>query len=506
MRESRREAAGIGFIALVAVVAVTQSWRQWLDPIVDAGRDLYIPEQLAEGARLYHDYRYNYPPAAPELLAAIVRVFGSSLRVYEVVGALLGIVTAAALYALTRRVAGAAPAVVVTALFVAVNLAGRPGFNFFFPYAHAMTIGIAALMLFLYGVVARQPAMTIVFGTLACWTKIELALAVVCVIVISRFAWRGFLAVNAILLALALGCFGSALVENVLPSALLSGTAAQHFYRGLAVAQSFVSLLAGIVVLTGVAIVVRWCKWPMKWVAFAAFVIGLGMLPDMLLRPWTIGHVALAPLAFGPRWRGGPLPILWTASAVTTLRIALNLSATLGGFAYLVPTYALIAFVLCEMIGARMVWSALIAGVAIRGLIEAVPPSAAAVTTSRGEFRDTRGPVIDAFLRDMTQRPAGDMVVFPEGVSLNYFARRHEPLREYLFTPPEAREGDVIAGMERTRPRYVVMVARDVSEFGLRGFGVDYDRALAGYLAQRYVTVRTWKEGAFWLKLTEARQ
>lgn len=502
MRDSRREVAGVGFIALVAAVAVAQSWRQWLDPIVDAGRDLYIPEQLAHGARLYREYRYNYPPAAPELLAVIVRLFGSSLVVYEIIGALLGLVTATALYALTRRVAGVGAAVAVTSLFAAVNVAGRPGFNFFFPYAHAMTIGIAALMLFLYGVVARRPAVVIAFGTLACWTKLEFALAVVCVVIVSRFAWRGLLLANAIVLPLALWRYGRALAENVLPPALLGGASATHFYRGLAVAQSLTPLIAGTVVLAGIATIVRWSKWPFAWLAF---LVGLAMIPDMLLRPWTIAHVVLAPLAFFPRWRSGPLPVLWTASAVTTLRIALNLSPTMGGFAYLVPTYALMAFVLCEMIGARVVWSALIAGVAVRGLVEARVPRAPALQTARGEFRDARARTIGAFLGDIHARPAGDLVVFPEGVSLNWLARRHEPLREYLFTPPEAREADVLGELQRTRPRYVVIVTREVWEFGSRGFGIDYDVALARFLETRYHDARTWRDGRFSLTLREVR-
>ena len=37
-----------GIVLLVAIVALAQSWQRWLDPIIDTGRDLYIPEQLPE--------------------------------------------------------------------------------------------------------------------------------------------------------------------------------------------------------------------------------------------------------------------------------------------------------------------------------------------------------------------------------------------------------------------------------------------------------------------------
>jgi hypothetical protein len=143
--------------------------------------------------------------------------------------------------------------------------------------------------------------------------------------------------------------------------------------------------------------------------------------------------------------------------------------------------------------------------VAVRGLVEARVPPAPALQTARGEFRDTRARAIGAFLQDIQARPAGDLVVFPEGVSLNWLARRHEPLREYLFTPPEAREADVLAELQRTRPRYVVIVTREVWEFGSRGFGIDYDVALSRFLETRYQDIRTWRDGRFTLTLREVR-
>ena len=84
-----------GFIAvllIVAAVAFIQSYQRWLDPIIDTGRDLYIPEQLLNGARLYGDIRYQYPPLAPYVLAVLTSVVGHSLAAYTVIGLLQSIV------------------------------------------------------------------------------------------------------------------------------------------------------------------------------------------------------------------------------------------------------------------------------------------------------------------------------------------------------------------------------------------------------------------------------
>jgi len=71
LRRGPREGLLVVVLAVVAVVALAQSWNGWLDPIIDTGRDLYVSEQLAHGAKLYRDLRYQYPPLAPYLLAAV---------------------------------------------------------------------------------------------------------------------------------------------------------------------------------------------------------------------------------------------------------------------------------------------------------------------------------------------------------------------------------------------------------------------------------------------------
>src|SRR5215470_17656168 len=58
------ELALVLLLFVVAAVAFTQSYQRWLDPIIDTGRDLYIPGQIDQGARLYRDIRYQYPPLA----------------------------------------------------------------------------------------------------------------------------------------------------------------------------------------------------------------------------------------------------------------------------------------------------------------------------------------------------------------------------------------------------------------------------------------------------------
>src|SRR6185436_19193189 len=96
----RGRGTGAVLVVAVAIVALLQSWQRWLEPIIDTGRDLYIPEQLARGAKLYRDLRYQYPPLAPYLLALMP---DRSLAAYTILGILQSAVVAACLWLSLRR-------------------------------------------------------------------------------------------------------------------------------------------------------------------------------------------------------------------------------------------------------------------------------------------------------------------------------------------------------------------------------------------------------------------
>ena len=57
------------------------SWRKWPDLIVDFGRQVYIPWQLAEGQVLYKDIHYIYGPFSAYLHALVFKIFGPGIIV-----------------------------------------------------------------------------------------------------------------------------------------------------------------------------------------------------------------------------------------------------------------------------------------------------------------------------------------------------------------------------------------------------------------------------------------
>ncbi|HEX8172305.1 MAG TPA: hypothetical protein VF824_17350, partial [Thermoanaerobaculia bacterium] len=119
---TRADRVWLAVAGAVAAAAAAQSWLAWLDPIIDAGRDLYIAEQLHLGARLYTDVLYVYPPLAPLLLGALTLLTGNSIAAYAAIGAVIALLTAFVLRQIAWTTAGPHAAGALLLLFAAFHL------------------------------------------------------------------------------------------------------------------------------------------------------------------------------------------------------------------------------------------------------------------------------------------------------------------------------------------------------------------------------------------------
>jgi hypothetical protein len=87
------------------------------------------------------------------------------------------------------------------------------------------------------------------------------------------------------------------------------------------------------------------------------------------------------------------------------------------------------------------------------------------------------------------------LLVLPEGVMLNYLARRRTPTPHFSFNPFELHvygEDEILEGLTRTPPALVVLVHHDTSEHGARFLGRDYGRRLMRWIRGRYEIVQQW--------------
>lgn len=112
---------------------------------------------------------------------------------------------------------------------------------------------------------------------------------------------------------------------------------------------------------------------------------------------------------------------------------------------------------------------------------------------------DGRGTFMAAALKEIETRlsPSQTLAVLPEGVMLNYLARRANPTPYVSFMPFEVillGEEQMLAAFSHAPPDAVILAHRNTSEYGVAFFGRDYARGLFSWIIASYKPV--WRVGA----------
>jgi hypothetical protein len=133
-------------IGLTFVVVLAWSWYDWPDPIVDFGRELYVPWKLTQGQVLYRDIAYFNGPLSPYFNSIVMRVLGVSLRSIVLVNLILLAGLVAMIWWLwsivANRLAATTACIVLLAVFSFIQLGGIGNYNFVTPYSHEITHGV----------------------------------------------------------------------------------------------------------------------------------------------------------------------------------------------------------------------------------------------------------------------------------------------------------------------------------------------------------------------------
>lgn len=104
---------------------------------------------------------------------------------------------------------------------------------------------------------------------------------------------------------------------------------------------------------------------------------------------------------------------------------------------------------------------------------------------------DGRGAFVAVMLRQIERvtQPADTLAVVPEGVMINFLARRRNPT-PYVWYMPDViaafGEERMLAAYRQDPPRFIVLVHRDATEHGAAFFGRDYARATMWWIRENY--------------------
>jgi hypothetical protein len=148
----------LGWAALVglAVFFLATSWRRWPEPLIDFGRELYLPWRLSTGALLYRDADDFYGPLSQYLNASLFRLLGPGLMTLVAANLVVFAAILTSIYVLFRRAWGIGAALASCAVFIAVfgfSVVNGGNYNYATPYSHEATHGFLVCLLLVFALI-----------------------------------------------------------------------------------------------------------------------------------------------------------------------------------------------------------------------------------------------------------------------------------------------------------------------------------------------------------------
>ncbi|MBW1742173.1 MAG: hypothetical protein JRJ47_01925 [Deltaproteobacteria bacterium] len=179
-KTKKLEGFGIFVLAIVYIAVAWISWLKWCDPIVDFGRELYIPWALCQGKILYKDINmFFYGPLSYYLNALLFTIFGTHINTIIGFNLVLIFIIAFLVYKLTKTASNSVCAFFSVLSFIILFAFPRYfpilNDNFVTPYSHAATHGIALSFLALYLVFQYLTTRRIAYACLT-WFVVGLVL------------------------------------------------------------------------------------------------------------------------------------------------------------------------------------------------------------------------------------------------------------------------------------------------------------------------------------------
>lgn len=160
-------------VVLVLIGAGMLWWNPdaWIHPLVDYGRELYVPWRITEGAVLYRDIAYFNGPLSPYFNALWFWLFGANMHVLTVVNVAIIAGVLALTYSMMVRIGDRFSATCAGVLFLLLfgfqHTDYLGNFSWVAPYSHEMThgIGLTVLAVWLVSRYVARPSTILLVGT-----------------------------------------------------------------------------------------------------------------------------------------------------------------------------------------------------------------------------------------------------------------------------------------------------------------------------------------------------
>jgi hypothetical protein len=312
---------------------------------------------------------------------------------------------------------------------------------------------------------------------------------------------------------------------------------------------------AGYLLIFGSALIVGWLTRDRVKVRWAAGILAaVAMLGVWIFGPGAsearLGLFQFVPIPLRQAWEtfASPLPLIMTAAGVVLLvrvlrardahqrhtdalrlmltvfagamlgRMLLNATVMHYGFALAMPAMGVAVALLVGWLPnwldarGRGGWVVRAVALAVLGFVIVLHVQitmsnvgSKVIAVARGSdlfMADGRGAVVNAVVLDLKANLSPDQTLLaaPEGLIINYLARRKTPSPHLNFTPPALimyGEQRMLRDLQANPPDYILLVHVETPEYDSRFFGYDYAQALATWMEENYHRVQLYGSEPF---------
>jgi hypothetical protein len=563
----------IGLIGLV-VFFLAISWRKWPDPLIDFGRELYVPWRLSQGAVLYRDVDDVYGPLCKYFDSTLFTCFGPRLMVLVTANIMVFLGILASIYFLCRRAWGVGSALAAVAVFIAVfgfsQFVGIGNYNYATPYSQETTYGLLVCLLLviilvhwvedstlglsllvgiLFGfTLVLKPEIVLaggfaifVAGLAKCWSgtppRARTLALMGCgtilptmgfVVYFVRFmAWKEAVgaACRAWLNATKIRYTGNILVLSFLGL----DQPWKHFWE-----QGLATLLACLLIAVIAAVAWRVERIAQGWLQFLSVGLLAGglfwlaiygitwletgrCLPGLILIYLVTCLVSLFGGKSPDKDRRVQLTRLLMAALATALLARMILNTRIYHYGYYQAALAaiMVPAVLIGELPHRIGLGRKGASVIAIGTLALLAPGVVIlcgksqqilslktfpVGTNGDQFYafspqiEPTGAIVNAVSQALREkRPDQTLLVVPEGVMINYLARLPSsvaPFSYFSSITAGGREDQIVKDLEGHPPVWVVIISRDLREYGIQRYGEQPDEGqqILRWIGEHYET------------------
>lgn len=151
----------------------------YADILIDIGREMYYPKEILEGKILYKDLFCIYGPFSYLFNAFFYKLFGAKLSTLYVLGFISALLTVGLTYKISRLFLGEIESFSIGLFLISAGIMSTRIFNLTLPYSYAILYGLIFYLLSIYFMAKKRPILSSIFLGLSISNKYDFILGLI---------------------------------------------------------------------------------------------------------------------------------------------------------------------------------------------------------------------------------------------------------------------------------------------------------------------------------------